>query len=77
MVLQAVRLDLPFQLLSQRKALVEKEPMDYQGKRLRVVELPFENGLAITAGIESPEPKRFFVMSDRASFFAPVPSARV
>src|SRR5438445_7263690 len=27
MVLQAVRLDLPFQLLSQRRVLVEKEPM--------------------------------------------------
>jgi len=31
---------------------VEKEPMDYQGKRLRVVELPLEHGLAITAGLE-------------------------
>ena len=26
--------------------------MDYQGKRLRVVELPLEHGLAITAGLE-------------------------
>jgi len=52
MVLQAVRLDLPFQLLSQRKALVEKELMDYKGKRLRVVELRLEHGLTITAGIE-------------------------
>ena len=52
MVLQAVRLDLPFQLLSQGKVLVEKEPMDYQGKRLRIVELPIEHSLAITAGIE-------------------------
>jgi hypothetical protein len=33
MVLQAIRLDLPFQLTSQRKILVEKEQMDYQGKR--------------------------------------------
>ena len=52
MVLQALRLDLPFQLLSQRRVLVEKEPMDYQGKRLRILELPLESGLAITAGIE-------------------------
>ena len=52
MVLQAVRLDLPFQLLSQRKALVEKEPMDSQGKRLRVVELRLEHDLAIIAGID-------------------------
>src|SRR5437016_5020584 len=52
MVLQAVRLDLPFQLLSQRRVLVEKEPMDYQGKRLRVVELRLEHDLAIMAGIE-------------------------
>jgi len=52
MVLQAVRLDLPFQLLSQLKTLVEKETMDYQGKRLRVVELPLEHGLSIKAGIE-------------------------
>ena len=51
MVLQAVRLDLPFQLLSQRKVLVEKEPMDFEGKRLRVVELPLENGLSVRAGV--------------------------
>ena len=53
MVLQAVRLDLPFQLLSQRKVLVEKEPLDYQGKRLRIVELPLDHGLSVTAGIET------------------------
>lgn len=52
MVLQAVRLDLPFHFLSQRKALVEKEPVHYQGKRLRVLELPLEHGLSIRAGIE-------------------------
>ena len=51
MVLQAVRLDLPFQLLSQRKVLVEKEPMDFEGKRVRVVELPLENGLSVRAGV--------------------------
>jgi hypothetical protein len=52
MVLQAVRLDLPFQFLSQRKVLVEKESMDYQGKRLQVVELPLERGLSVRAGVE-------------------------
>jgi hypothetical protein len=52
MVLQAVRLDLPFRLLSQRKVLVEKEPVDYQGKRVRVLELPLEHGLSVRAGIE-------------------------
>jgi hypothetical protein len=53
MVLQAVRLDLPFQLLAQRKVLVEKEPLDYQAKRLRIVELPLDHGLSVTAGIET------------------------
>ena len=53
MVLQAVRLDLPFQLLLQRKALMEKEPVDFEGKRLRVVELPLKNGLSMTAGVEA------------------------
>ena len=52
MVLQSVRLDLPFQLLSQRQLLVEKEPMDYQGSHLRVLQLPLNGGLSITAGID-------------------------
>jgi hypothetical protein len=52
MVLQAVRLDLPYQLLSQRKILVEKEPMEYQGKRLRVIELPVEHGLLLSAEVD-------------------------
>jgi len=53
MILQAVRLDLPFQLLSQRKVLVERELMDYQTKRLRVIEMPLEGGLTVTAGVDA------------------------
>lgn len=52
MVLQGVRLDLPWQLLTHTNKLVEKEPRDLGGKRLRVVELPLENGLSVSAGIE-------------------------
>lgn len=52
MVLQAVRLDLPWQLLSHKDKLVEKEPREVDGKRLRVVELPLENGLSVSAGID-------------------------
>jgi hypothetical protein len=52
MVLQAVRLDLPFQLLTHQNKLVEKEPLDREGKKLRVVELPLENGLSVTAAID-------------------------
>jgi hypothetical protein len=51
MVLQAVRLDLPFQLLAHKAKLVEKEPMEYHGQRVRVVELPLENDLLVTCGI--------------------------
>ena len=53
MVLQAVRLDLPYQLLSQRKVLAEKESVDLEGKRLRVLELPLTNGLSIAVGVEA------------------------
>jgi hypothetical protein len=62
MVLQAIRLDLPFQLTSQRKILVEKEQMDYQGKRLRVLELPVEGGWSVSAGID-PESGRILFSS--------------
>ena len=51
MVLQAARLDLPFQLLTHQEKLVEKEPMDYHGGRVRVVELSLENDLLVTCGI--------------------------
>lgn len=52
MMLQAARLDLPFQLMSHRKELTEKDPEELQGKRLRVVQVPVEHGLSILAGIE-------------------------
>jgi hypothetical protein len=57
MVLQAVRLDLPFQLLTHKTKLVEKEPMEYHGQRVRMVELPLEHGLSVTCGI-APETGR-------------------
>jgi hypothetical protein len=52
MLLQAIRLDLPFQLLTRQAKVVEKEPIDFQGKHLRVLELPLEHDLSVTAGIE-------------------------
>jgi hypothetical protein len=52
MVLQAVRLDLPWQLLAHKDKLAEKEARELDGKRLRVVQLPLENGLSLSAGIE-------------------------
>jgi hypothetical protein len=52
MVLQAVRLDLPWQLLTHKDKVIEKEARELDGKRLRVVELPLENGLSISAGID-------------------------
>lgn len=52
MVLQAVRLDLPWQLLTHKDKLTEKEGRELDGKQLRVVELPLENGLSVSAGID-------------------------
>src|SRR5262249_52728092 len=52
MVLQAVRLDLPYQLLAKKSKLVEKEAIELDGKRLRVVELPLDNGLSVTANLD-------------------------
>jgi hypothetical protein len=52
MVLQAVRLDLPWQLLTHKDKLVEKEPQELDGKRLRVLELSLDNGLSVSAGID-------------------------
>jgi hypothetical protein len=52
MVLQAVRLDLPWQFLTHKDKLIEKEAREMDGKRLRVVGLPLENGLSISAGID-------------------------
>lgn len=52
MVLQAVRLDLPWQILTHKDKLIEKEARELDGKRLRVVQLPLENGLSLSAGID-------------------------
>jgi len=52
MVLQAVRLDLPWQLLAHKDKLVEKEVKELEGKHLRVMQLPLENGLSVSAGID-------------------------
>lgn len=52
MLLQAVRLDLPWELLTHKDKLVEKEGRELDGTRLRVVELPLENGLSVSAGID-------------------------
>jgi hypothetical protein len=52
MLLQALRLDLPFQLLTHRKSVVEKEPMNYAGKHVRVLELSLTNGLSLTARVD-------------------------
>jgi hypothetical protein len=66
MVLQATRLDLPLQLLRHKDRLVEKEAIDHDGKRLRVLELPLEGGLKLTAGIE-PETGRILFSSGTTS----------
>lgn len=52
MLLQALRLDLPQELLSHSGALVERKPMEYRGKELRVLELPMDRGMSLTAGID-------------------------
>jgi hypothetical protein len=52
MALQALRLDLPWQLFSHKTSVREKEPKEHEGHRLRVLELPLENGLALSAGID-------------------------
>jgi hypothetical protein len=52
MVLQAVRLDLPWELLTHKDKLVEKEARELDGRHLRVVELPLDNGLSVSAGID-------------------------
>lgn len=52
MLLQALRLDLPEELLSHKSALIERKPMQYRGKRLQVLELPMDRGMSLTAGID-------------------------
>ena len=52
MVLQAVRLDLAWQLFAHKTNLVEAAPLDRHGHHLRVLELTIEDGLKVTAGID-------------------------
>ena len=52
MILQAVRLDLPWQLLTHKDKVVEKPGVERQGKRLRVLEVPVESNLTVTASID-------------------------
>jgi hypothetical protein len=52
MVLQAARLDLPWLLMKHKTKLVDNGPMERDGRRLQVLELPLENGLSVSAGIE-------------------------
>jgi hypothetical protein len=52
MVLQAVRLDLPWQLMKHKSELVDKGTVQRDGKKLQVLQLPLENGLSVAAGIE-------------------------
>ncbi len=66
MVLQAVRLDLPWQLLAHKDKVVEKEGQDLSGKHLRVLELPLEDGLSVSAGVE-PETGRILFSSGKAA----------
>ena len=52
MVLQAARLDLPWLLMKHKNKLVAKGPAERDGRRLEVLELSLENGLAVSAGVE-------------------------
>jgi hypothetical protein len=52
MVLQAARLDLPWMLMKLKTKLVDKGPVERDGKRLQVLELLLENGLSVSAGID-------------------------
>ncbi len=52
LVLQALRLDLPHQLLLHRMEVTELKPVTYEGKRLRVLELLLKHGISVTAGVE-------------------------
>ena len=52
MVLQAARLDLPWLLTKNKSKLVDKGPLERDGRRLQVIELPLENGLSVSAGID-------------------------
>lgn len=52
MILQAVRLDLPLQLLAHKDKVVEKPAVEREGRRLRELEFPLEGNLSVTAGID-------------------------
>ena len=52
MVLQAARLDLPWLLIKNKTKLVDDGVMERDGRQLRVLELPLENGLSVSAGID-------------------------
>jgi hypothetical protein len=51
MALQAARLDLPWLLMKNRAKLVDKNPVECDGRRLQVLELPLESG-SVSAGID-------------------------
>jgi hypothetical protein len=52
MVLQAARLDVPWLLMKSKSKLVDHGNVERDGRRLQVLELPLENGLSVSAGIE-------------------------
>jgi hypothetical protein len=52
MVLQALRLDLPWQLFRHQHELVSKPDMEHEGHHLGVLEFTLEGGLVLTAGID-------------------------
>jgi hypothetical protein len=52
MVLQAARLDLPWLLMKNKTKLVDKGPVERDGRRLQVLELALENWLSVSAGID-------------------------
>jgi len=67
MVLQAVRLDLPFQLLAHKARLVEKESSQHHGQKVRVIELPLDNDLMITAGVDPETGRILFTTGQTAA----------
>ena len=52
MVLQAARLDLPFLLLRSRAKLVDLGDLDRDGKTLRGIGIPLENGLNVAVTVD-------------------------
>jgi hypothetical protein len=53
MVLQAARLDLPWLLMKHKTKLVDKGTVERDSRRLQLLELTLENGLSVSAGIDS------------------------